>query len=152
MISSDGGPDENPRFPKVISNRIKHFHDYDLDVLIILTNAPGRSAYNRVERRMAPLRRELAGLILPHDSCGSHLNNSGRTINKDFENQNFRKAREILAEIWSNMVIDNHNVVTEYIDPNPEAEQFVPPTALQKWYSKHVRESQYMVQVCIVYK
>lgn len=149
MISSDGGPDENPRFPKVISNAINHFHEYDLDVIIIFTNAPGRSAFNRVERRMAPLSRELSGLILPHDSCGTHLDSSGRTINKVLEKQNFRKAGEILAEIWSNMVIDNHSVVAQYVEPNPRSEQYVPPIPSQEWYSQHVRESQYMVQVRI---
>lgn len=61
------GPDENPRFQKVIGFAIQHFKRHDLNALFLATNAPGRSAYNRVERRMAPLSRELAGLILPHD-------------------------------------------------------------------------------------
>lgn len=74
MISSDGGLDENPRFPKVISNTIKHFQKNDLDVIIVFTNAPCRTAFNRVERRMEEeLSKELAGLVLPHDSCGTHL-------------------------------------------------------------------------------
>lgn len=66
--------------------------------MFIVTNAPGRSAFNRVERRMAPLSRELTGVVLPHDSF-SHLDSSGRTIDEDFEKNNFRKAREILGEI-----------------------------------------------------
>ncbi|KAF2905782.1 hypothetical protein ILUMI_00394 [Ignelater luminosus] len=71
----DGGPDENPRYEKVISTGIHHFVENNLDALFIATNAPGRSAFNRVERRMAPLSRELAGLILPHDK--SHLDDNG---------------------------------------------------------------------------
>lgn len=43
-----------------------------------MTNAPGRSAFNRAERRMAPLSRELAGLILPHDRYGTHLDSQGK--------------------------------------------------------------------------
>lgn len=50
IFTVDGGPDENPRYQKVIANAIQHFKDFNLDVLIIATNAPGRSAYNRVER------------------------------------------------------------------------------------------------------
>lgn len=68
MISTDGGPDENPRFPKVIAHAINHFINCDLDAIFLFTNAPGRSAFNRAERRMAPLSRELAGVILPHDT------------------------------------------------------------------------------------
>lgn len=61
IFTVDGGPDENPRYQKVISAAIKHFTDFHLDAIFIATNAPGRSAYNRVERRMAPLSRELSG-------------------------------------------------------------------------------------------
>ena len=55
MVTVDGGPDENPRYDKVICVAVHHFLEYDLDALIIATNAPGRSAFSRVERRMAPL-------------------------------------------------------------------------------------------------
>ncbi|GBP08971.1 hypothetical protein EVAR_78332_1 [Eumeta japonica] len=46
IISSDGGPDENPRYRKVIAHTIDHFKQYDLDAVFIVTNAPGRSAFN----------------------------------------------------------------------------------------------------------
>uniref|UniRef100_A0A182W7W0 Uncharacterized protein n=1 Tax=Anopheles minimus TaxID=112268 RepID=A0A182W7W0_9DIPT len=73
VVIADGGPDENPRFRKVIDVAIHNFRKYKLDALFVATNAPGRSAFNRVERRMAPLSRELVGLVLPHDHYGSHL-------------------------------------------------------------------------------
>jgi len=63
MITVDGGPDENLRYDKVICVAIHHFLENDLNVLLIATNAPGRSAFNCVERCMAPLSRELAGLL-----------------------------------------------------------------------------------------
>lgn len=147
IISADGGPDENPRYPKVINNAIKHFREYDLDVFIVVTNAPGRSAFNRVERRMAPLSLHLAGVVLPHDSYGTHLDQSGRTINPELEKENFQKAGQVLAEIWSKVKIDQETVVAEYIVPNPVKEKFVPSAPSQEWYSQHVRESQYMLQV-----
>jgi hypothetical protein len=73
IITVDGGPDENPRYQKTIEVGIHHFLQNDLDALFIAINAPGRSAFNRFERKMAPLSRELSGLIIPHDNFGSHL-------------------------------------------------------------------------------
>ncbi|KAJ1531396.1 hypothetical protein ONE63_000077 [Megalurothrips usitatus] len=109
MISVDGGPDENPRY-KVIAHAISHFLDLDLDGLFVFTNAPGRSAYNRVERRMAPLSRELSGVVLPYDFYGSHLDNRGATVDKNLELQNFSHAGTTLADIWSAMTIDGFPV------------------------------------------
>ena len=43
----------------------------------MVTYAPGESAFNIVERKMVPLSREMYGLILSHDSFGSHLNSKG---------------------------------------------------------------------------
>ncbi|CAF4442406.1 unnamed protein product, partial [Adineta steineri] len=96
---------------------IRKFKKYNLDALFVLTHAPGQSAYNVVERRMAPLSHDLAGLILPHDHFGTHLNDSGVTVNADLERTNFKKAGEVLAEVWCGSVIDEYSVVAEYIDP-----------------------------------
>lgn len=52
------------RYPKVIAYAVKHFMKYDLDALLVMTNAPGRSAFNRVERKMAPLSSQLAGWLV----------------------------------------------------------------------------------------
>ncbi|CAF3108249.1 unnamed protein product [Rotaria sp. Silwood2] len=117
IITVDGGPDENPRFPKTLVSNIRKFKKYNLDGLFILTHAPGQSAYNIVERRMAPLSHDLAGLILPHDYFGTHLNESGVTINLELEKLNFRKAGQILAERWNKSVIDGFPCVAEYINP-----------------------------------
>ncbi|KAL0818781.1 hypothetical protein ABMA28_008108 [Loxostege sticticalis] len=72
LIISDGGPEENPRYPKVISHAINNFVLHNLDAIFIFTNAPGRSAFNRVERRMAPLSRELF-YNEPDDSAESFI-------------------------------------------------------------------------------
>jgi len=79
IFTVDGGPDENLRYQKVISVAIHHFLKYDFDALFVDTNAPERSAFNRVERKIAPLK-ELTGLILPQDHYVSHLNERGITI------------------------------------------------------------------------
>eukprot|EP00122_Pirum_gemmata_P001778 Pgem_evm1s1604 len=46
----DGGPDESPRSPKTLRMAYQLFKKYDLDAIYIATEAPGRSAYNIVER------------------------------------------------------------------------------------------------------
>ncbi|CAF4688862.1 unnamed protein product, partial [Rotaria sp. Silwood2] len=116
IVTVNGGPDENPRFPKTLVARIKKFKKYHLNALFILTHAPGQSTYNIVERRMAPLSHDLAGLILTHDYFGSHLTKSGVTTNIDLEKLNFRKAGQILAERWNKSVIGGFSCVAEYIN------------------------------------
>ena len=59
---------------------------------------------------MAPFSKDMCGLILPHDSFGSHLNSKGRTVDDELELQNFKKAAEVLADVWTEHVIDNHPV------------------------------------------
>jgi len=117
IVTVDGGPDENARYAKVIDFAIKHFKKYDLDGLFVSANARGRSAYNRVERRMAPLSRELSGVILPHDHFGSHLDSSGKTVDEELEIKNFEEAGKVLASIWNGVQIDNYPVVAGYISP-----------------------------------
>ena len=81
VVAVDGGPDDNPRFPKTIAAAKDLFRRLNLDCLFMATEAPGNSAYNYVERRMAPLSRELTGIIIPHDTFGTHLS-GGTTICK----------------------------------------------------------------------
>ncbi|KAL5502403.1 hypothetical protein EMCRGX_G009173 [Ephydatia muelleri] len=95
IVVVDRGTDENPRFMKTISVAIHNFKIMNLDALFVCTNAPKRSAFYRVERRMAPLSRELAGLILPHDHYGTHLDEQGRTIDAELAKSNFSRAAQI---------------------------------------------------------
>lgn len=146
IFTVDGGPDENPRYQKVIAYAVRHFLDHNLDYIAIACNAPGRSAFNRVERRMAPLSHQLAGLIIPHDKFGSHLDTQRRTTDVDLEKKNFKCAGETLANVWNEMVIDGESVVAEYICPDkPDPEIGTHPGP--EWYTKHVMESQYMLQI-----
>ena len=143
MKGVDGGPDENPRFEKNIIMGCKTFRDFDLDCLIEVTNAPGLSAYNRAERRMYPLSKELTGVVLPYDKFGSHLDASGKTVDNDLEVQNFEAAGEVLAELWNDMDIDGHKVTSEFIAKEVDVDTVefkVTPT----FRSRHVFETQYM--------
>lgn len=134
------------RFPKVIYCAVQHFKKYDFDAIFIATNAPGRSPYNRVERRMAPLSKQLSGVILKHDTYGTHLDNGGKTKDEELELKNFSAAGRTLAEIWSEMVIDTYPVVAEFKEPVDSVSEIQNIDAA--WYASHVRESQYFLQVC----
>jgi len=145
MISVDGGPDENPRYKKVIAHGITHFINRDLDALFVYTNAPGNSAFNEVERRLAHLSKRAAGLVLQHNHYGNHLDGNGRTIDKELELSNFRFAGETLAEVWSELTFDGFGVTAEFV---PSDEVLPNPLDVSdEWYANHVRESQYLLQV-----
>ncbi len=147
IFSVDGGPDEDPRYPKVIANGIKHFKELNLDAIYVMTNALGRSAYNRVERRMAPLSLPLSGLILPHDSFGNHLDKNGKAIDSELEIKNVGKAEEILANCRSSLIIDGEPVIAEYRPPlqNELDHHSIPMEHVSsEWY---VQESQYFLQI-----
>lgn len=148
IVTVDGGPDENPRFTKCIDVAIHHFQNYDLDAYFVATNAPGRSAFNPVERRMAPLSRELSGLILPHDRYGSHLNSQGKTIDDELERKNFQNAGEMLVDVWNDVMIDGYEVSAEYIVPECcEIDKCDMKTVDEVWRANHVRTSQYLLQI-----
>ncbi|KAL0879428.1 hypothetical protein ABMA27_003179 [Loxostege sticticalis] len=150
IFTCDGGPDENPRYERVIISAIQHFKDFDLDAVYIATNAPGRSAFNRVERRMAPLSRELTGVVLKHDNFGSHLDSSNKTTDLDLEKRNFESAGTVLSYIWSQLVIDGYPVVAKYIMPTETRLDVEQAKALKRdaiWYANHVRVSQYLLQI-----
>lgn len=142
IISSDGNPNENLRYRKVIAHAIEHFNKYYVDAIFIVTNASGRNAFNKVERRMVPLSRKLTGIVLPHESFGTHLDFSGRIVDVSLEKDNLKKAVDILAEIWSALCIDGHQVVAKYMVPNNDTSN-VPDLLAEEWYAEHVRESQY---------
>lgn len=127
---------------------IEHFRTHNLDALFIATNAPGRSAYNRVERRMAPLSRELCGVILKHDTFGTHLDAQGKTFDNTLEKKNFAEAGKVLAEIWSSVVLDNCITKASYVPPE-HSERALGEKVSATWQSQHVRESHYFLQVTV---
>ena len=140
---TDGGPDENPRFEKNIFMGCKTFRDFNLDLYIEVTNAPGLSCFNKVERKMYHLSKELTGVLLPHDTYGSHLDSSGKTVDTELEMQNFKAAGTTLCQIWDRLVIDGYPTVAEFIEnPPPDSIKSYFPSATFR--DKHIFESQYM--------
>lgn len=72
-----------------------------------------RSAYTHVERKMALLSHELAGLLLPHEHYGPHLNFHSWNIEAHLENKHLKYEGKTLAEIWYSLKIDGYAVNAE---------------------------------------
>ena len=143
MIFSDGGPDENPCFPKTLNVAVQHFKKHKFDALLISTHAPSLSTYNQVERRMAPLSKALADLLLPYDTFGNHLDSQGRAIEVELEKHNIKKADEVLGEVWNELLIDKFPVVCQHL----ENSTMEPVPFEESWVSKHCGISQYFLQI-----
>ena len=122
---------------------VPHFKKHIFDVLLISTHAPDFSSYNQVERRMAPLSKALAGLLLPYDTFGNHLDSQGRTIEVELEKHNFKKTGEVLCEVWNELLIDKFPVFCQYL----ENSAMEPVPYEESWVSKHCRKSQYFLQI-----
>ncbi|KAF2887906.1 hypothetical protein ILUMI_18267 [Ignelater luminosus] len=147
VVFSDGGPDEAPRNEKVLQAAVKSFKMLDLDAMFVCTNAPHQSARNPVERRMATLSRDLCGLIIPHDVCGTHLDAQGRTIDTVLEKKNFEAAGRILAEVWDRTVINGFEVIAQYVPPASTAASESTEANDVLWRDRHILQSKYCLQV-----
>ena len=89
---------------------------------------------------MAPLSKELAGLILPHDHFGRHLDGQGNTIDTEHEKRNFVFAVRALAEVWSQVNNDGFSTIAEYIDPeSSELDDEILLKKDEQWFCVHVR-------------
>ena len=119
MNIESGGSENNMRYPGTLASAVDKFKKHNLDVLIMINQAPGQALFNIVQRRLAPMSHDLAGLILPHDHFGTHLNDMGVTQHAELEKENFKATGNILAEVWSMNVLDEYPVVAEYISPSP---------------------------------
>ena len=76
LTETDGGQDEAPQYPKSLAAAISLFKELDLDALLHGLNASGLSAFNPVERLMASLSHEIAGVLLRHNSFGNYKDSS----------------------------------------------------------------------------
>ena len=84
-------------------------------MFFLAANAPGHSAFNRVERRMVKFSKELSGAILEHNKFGTHLDANGVTVDKGLVLKNFENTGYTLDEIRSGLLIDGNPVVAEFM-------------------------------------
>jgi hypothetical protein len=119
MNIDNSGLENNTRYTKTLAAAIEKFKKYNLDALIIFNQCPGQALFNVVERRLSPMSHDLAGLILPHDPFGTHLNDNGLTEHVELEKEIFKLTGDVLAEVWNMNIVDEYPVVAEYIKPSP---------------------------------
>ena len=139
ILTRDGH--DGPLFPATRQTLAKIFMEHDLDFIYCVCSAARLSAYHFIERRMFPLSAALAGVILPHDNFGSHLDASGNTTDAELEMKNFQKAGELLCELWNDIQIDNHIVKCTYHSPTDESMEIESLTA--EWVENHCSISLY---------
>ena len=144
VLSTDGALDEAPRYPQPLATAIYFFKHLKLDVFLHGANAAGLSAFNPVERRMSLLSHDIAGVVLPHENFGCHLDSQGNTIDVELEKKNFFHASEVLADIWSHRVIDGYKVDCTAL---PVRKEFTPPEVSPSWAARPVQQSRYALQI-----
>ncbi|CAG8832599.1 15561_t:CDS:2 [Gigaspora margarita] len=97
-------------------------------IWILLVNG-GQSKYNPVERSMATLSGKLAGIVLPINHFGKHLDSQGNIIDTNLAAQNFNYAKTMLCDIWRCDPIFGKHVNATYVDkainPAPEVTEFL---------------------------
>ena len=93
---------------------------------------------------MSPLSHDIAGVVLPHENFGSHLDSQGNTIDVELEKKNFFHASEVLADIWSHRVIDGYKVDCTAL---PVRKEFTPPEVSPSWAARPVQQSRYALQI-----
>ena len=59
----------------------------------------------------------------------------------------FAAAGDILAEVWSESVIDSYPVVAEYLSPPENIHEALIFIEGEEWKAKNVMPSQYMLQI-----
>ena len=117
LLENQGDPDKAPKNRQGLAVWERQFENLSLDAVFVFIHAPGSNAYNPVERRMVPLLKDIAGIILSFDTFSSHLNAANKTIDINLEIKILEAAGKILAEIWSELFIDNHPIVASYTSP-----------------------------------
>ncbi|PKB95066.1 hypothetical protein RhiirA5_386249 [Rhizophagus irregularis] len=156
ILLVDGGPDENPRHMKNIFQYCKMFCNFDLDYLSVRTHAPGQSAYNPVERSMSTLSQKLAGITLPIDKFGSHLNSQGQVTDLELAMKNFRYAGEALCTLWKRDPIFGKPVIAQYTDQKnspfddilfPGSENINESAVPWQWIENHTKICQYSLDI-----
>ncbi|CAG8796289.1 18542_t:CDS:2, partial [Gigaspora margarita] len=123
VLLIDGGPDENPKHLK--------------NIIYV---------YNPVERSMASLSEKLAGIILPINKFGSHLDSQGKVLDENLVYKNFEFAGKSLCDIWKKDDINSKPVTTEYIDQVRQPFAEMGSLISWEWVDQHTQISLFLDQ------
>lgn len=134
-VTIDGGPDENLRYTSTINCANDYFDEHNLDAYSVATNVPGQSTFNQVERKMSNLGKELSGVILPQTILVP-IQIITITVYEKLEPKQFERAGEILAKVWSNLVISDHSVVAKFVGEEPLG---ITIPKSEEWKASHIR-------------
>jgi hypothetical protein len=107
---------------------------------------------------MSTLSQKLAGITLPIDKFGSHLNSQGQVVDSELAMRNFRYAGEALCTLWKRDPIFGKPVITQYIDqkkppfddvifPGSEKESNNESNIPWQWLENHTKMCQYSLDI-----
>ena len=89
ILVTDGATDEAMRFPKTLNTAVDLFKMLNLDTFIHGVTTAGLWAFSLVEHRMAPLSQDLAGIILPRNHFGDHMDSWEKRSTKIWKRRTF---------------------------------------------------------------
>ncbi|CAG8552972.1 44977_t:CDS:2 [Gigaspora margarita] len=111
------GPNKNPKHFKNIIEYCNLFQALDLDYLTVCIHVLYQSAYNPVERIMASLAEKLAGITLPIDEYGMHLDSQKNVVDEELAQHNFEFLGNRLYELWTPDAVLLLNQNDEFLPP-----------------------------------
>ena len=136
---------------------IQLFIKHKLVAIFLAALPAGYSPFSPCERRMAPLSKQLTGVVLDHKFYGYHLDSQQRTIDEVLERKNFQHAGKRLGSIFGDMVNDGHKTVSSYVKPPQNRDQprlsrgNQPEVVEAECVYKHVTASKYPLQIICWY-
>ena len=71
----------------------------------------------------------------------TYLDKNGKTFDNVKELENFKKAGELLPEVWSEMTIDGYQVSANWVDPSDERKSyhcFIDSKIVADWLETHI--------------
>ena len=90
FVSVNGGLNKALKNQQSLVVWTQNSNDHNLDIVFVFTHAPGSSAHNPVERRMAPLSKDTVGFILPFDTFDNHLDRGNKIVDLVLEMTNMK--------------------------------------------------------------
>ena len=96
----------------------------------------GLSAFNPCERRMAPLSRDLSGIILPHDTYDNNLDSGGKTT--------YMLQQTILVRYG---IQHQLNTVQLNVSVYKKRSEYFPEDPGTAFVARHVKQACYSLQI-----